>query len=224
MIGYPGIEEVIVGGRGVYRARLLIDGTAAHSGSSKPSPPNAASRAARLIAMLEERPLATPRVDGFPLPPRLTVTEVHSGEGFTAVPDRATVSVDVRLTDVLDAIAAERLIRDVAADLDAAFPANRPTEIESVLSWPPYQLAPTAQPAAALLDGAAEAGLTVHSRVAGPSNIGNLFATRGIATTAGFGVPFSGLHGTNEQADLAWLPSVHAAYHHAILTLMDGKR
>ncbi|MGW6195398.1 M20 family metallopeptidase [Kribbella sp. NPDC055110] len=221
MIGYPGIDEVIVGGRGVYRARIRVDGTAAHSGSSKPSPPNAASRAARLVTMLEETPLPVPRSGGFPLPPRLTVTEVRSGEGFTAVPDQASVSVDVRLTDVLDAEAAEKLVRQAAADLDATFPANRPTEIERVLSWPPYQLAPTTQPAAALLGGAAAAGLTVQSRVAGPSNIGNLFATSGIATTAGFGVPFTGLHGTDEQADLSALPAIQTAYHHAILTLMS---
>jgi succinyl-diaminopimelate desuccinylase len=223
MIGYPGHEDVIVGGRGVYRARLHVSGTAAHSGSSQPSPPNAASRAARLVGMLEEQPLPIPLAGGFPLPPKLTVTAIHSGEGFVAIPDRATISVDVRLTDVLDAKAAEHLIRETAAQLDTALPARHATKIEEVLSWPPYQLAAARQPAAALLQGAAAAGITVRSRVAGPSNIGNLFATRGIATTAGFGLPFTGLHATDEQADLSALPAIQTAYHHAVLSLMDPK-
>lgn len=221
MIGYPGHEEIVVGGRGVFRARLHVHGTAGHSGSSKPSPANAVSRAARLVTLLENQPLPAPAQAGFPQPPKLTVTEFHGGEGFTAVPDRAVIGVDVRLTDVLDANAAEEIIRKTAAQLDAEFPASRPTELESVLSWPPFRLDPTEQPAAALLEGAIAAGITPRTKVAGPSNIGNLFATRKIRTTAGFGLPYSGLHGTDEQVDLSALPAVQAAYHHAVLTLMD---
>ncbi|MET8029016.1 M20 family metallopeptidase [Streptomyces avermitilis] len=221
MIAYPGHDEVIVGGRGVFRARLHVSGKAGHSGSSKPNTANAVSRAARLVTMLENQPLPTPVTGGFPQSPKLTVTEFRSGEGFTAVPDHAVIGVDVRLTDVLDAKAAEEIIHKTAAQLDAEFPAPRPTELESILSWPPFRLDPTEQPAAALLEGAIAAGVTPRTKVAGPSNIGNLFATRKIRTTAGFGLPYSGLHGTDEQVDLSVLPTVQAAYHHAVLTLMD---
>ncbi|MFF0257333.1 M20 family metallopeptidase [Streptomyces microflavus] len=221
MIGYPGSDEIIVGGRGVFRTRLHVYGTAGHSGSSKPNPANAVSRAARLVTLLENQPLPTPAPAGFPQPPKLTVTEFHGGEGFTAVPDHAVIGIDIRLTDVLDANAAEEIIRKTAAGLDAEFPASRPTELKSVLSWPPFRLDPTEQPAAALLEGAVAAGIIPQTKVAGPSNIGNLFATQEIATTAGFGLPYAGLHGTDEQADLSALPAVQAAYHHAVLVLMD---
>lgn len=221
MIGYPGHEEVVIGGRGVFRARLHVHGTAGHSGSSKPSPANATSRAARLVTLLENQPLPAPAPAGFPQPPKLTVTEFHGGEGFTAVPDHAVIGIDIRLTDVLGVNAAEEIIRKTAAQLDAEFPASRPTELKSVLSWPPFRLDPTEQPAAALLEGAVAAGIIPQTKVAGPSNIGNLFATQKIATTAGFGLPYAGLHGTDEQADLSALPAIQAAYHHAVLSLMD---
>ncbi|MFI7102718.1 M20 family metallopeptidase [Streptomyces sp. NPDC050161] len=223
MIGYPGHDEVVIGGRGVFRARLHVHGTSGHSGSSKPNTANAVSRAARLVTTLEDMPLPAPVTGGFPLPPKLTVTEIHSGEGFTAVPDHAVVGVDVRLTDGLDAKAAEELIRKAAVQLDADFPAPRATEIEAVLAWPPYQLAPTDQPAAALLAGAEAAGIPARPKVAGPSNIGNLLATRQIRTTAGFGLPYTGLHGTDEHVALSALPAVQAAYHHAVLSLLTAR-
>jgi succinyl-diaminopimelate desuccinylase len=87
-----------------------------------------------------------------------------------------------------------------------------------------YQLSPTEQPVAALIHGATVTGFDVRPKVAGPSNIGNLFATHNIPTTAGFGLPYAGLHGTDEQADLNALPAVQAAYHLAVLSLMNPER
>ncbi|MGP4088621.1 hypothetical protein [Streptomyces sp. KR55] len=126
----------------------------------------------------------------------------------------------MRLTDVFDAKAAEEFLRKAAPSWTPTTPAPSTTDIEPVLSWPPYRLAPTDQPAAALLTAAASAGLPAGPKVAGPSNIGNLMATRKIPTTAGFGLPYAGLHGTDEQVDLSALPPVQTAYHRAVLTLM----
>lgn len=220
LIGYPGHDEVTIGGRGVFRARLHVHGIAAHSGSSKTNPVNAAIRAAQLATLLDDSPMPEPAADGFPLPPKLTVTEIHSGAGFTTVPDHAVVAVDIRLTDILDATDARQLINKAVGELDTDHPTRRPTEIEPVLWWPHYQLTPTKQPAAALIHSAILAGFSVTPKVAGPSNIGNLFATHNIPTTAGFGLPYIGLHGTDEQADLNALPAVQAAYHLAVLSLM----
>ncbi|WP_216892584.1 M20 family metallopeptidase [Nocardia alni] len=224
MIGYPGADEVIIGGRGVYRALLHVYGLAGHSGSSKPAAANAATRAARLAARLEDLPLPSPAAGGFPLPAKLTVTEIHSGAGFTVVPDHAVVSIDVRLTDTLDDTAAHELISTAVAQLDTDYPGPRPTEIECVQSWPPYRLSAEDQPAAALIQAAATVGFSPRPKVAGPSNIGNLLALHSIATTAGFGLPYTGLHGTDEQVDLTTLPAVQAAYHLATLTLMHPER
>jgi succinyl-diaminopimelate desuccinylase len=106
--------------------------------------------------------------------------------------------------------------------LDAALPGPRPTTIEVCQDWPPFQLADGAQPAAALLAGARTAGVAVAAKVAGLTNIGNYLAGLGIAAKAGFGMPYVGLHGTDERARLVALPSVHLAYHHAVLDHMDG--
>ncbi|MGW4412983.1 M20 family metallopeptidase [Nonomuraea sp. NPDC004702] len=222
MIGYPGLEEVVLGGRGVFRAHLRVHGIAGHFGASKPAAANAISRAVHLITGLEDAIPPRTASSRFPQPPKLTITQIHGGESFTAVPDHCTVSIDIRLTDAFHVDDAKELLRLASENLDSGFPAPQPTTIEPVLAWPPFCLTPADQPAAALLSGAEAAGILVHPKIAGPSNIGNFLATRSIPSTAGFGLAYQGLHGTDEQVRLGELPAVHAAYHHAVLTLLSA--
>ncbi|MET9525054.1 M20 family metallopeptidase [Streptomyces coeruleorubidus] len=220
MIGYPGLEEVVVGGRGLWRARIAVHATSGHSGSSRAAV-GAVSRAAHLVRLLDEAPL--PGASGeFPLPPKLTVTFCHGGEGFSVVPDLCEVGVDVRTTPGFGARAAEALVRAAVSELDERSPAPRPTEVTAVAAWPPYRLAEDEQPAAALLGAAAGVGLRVRAKTAGPSNIGNLLAGEGIPATAGFGLPYEGLHGVDERVHLADLPVVHAVYRRAVLGLLGA--
>ncbi|WP_330436258.1 hypothetical protein OIC43_42410 [Streptomyces sp. NBC_00825] len=93
-------------------------------------------------------------------------------------------------------------------------PAPTPTDITQIATWPPFRLAEDEQPAA-------EMGLAVKAKTAGPSNIGNLLAGEGIPATAGFGVPYEGLHGIDERAHLAEPPQVYAVYQRAVLGLLQ---
>ncbi|MFC0843836.1 M20 family metallopeptidase [Streptomyces noboritoensis] len=222
MIGYPGLDEVVVGGRGLWRATIAVHAPSGHSGSSK-TVVGAISRAARLVRLLDAAEL--PGVNGasaFPLPPKLSVTSFHGGQGFSVTSDRCELNVDVRTVPTFDAHDAETLVRKAVAALDAEMPAPRPTQITPVATWPPFRLTEDEQPAAALLDAAVEAGLAVRVKTAGPSNIGNLLAGEGIPATAGFGVPYEGLHGIDERAHLAALPQVYAVYQQAVLNLLQG--
>ncbi|MDO0917434.1 M20/M25/M40 family metallo-hydrolase [Streptomyces sp. DT2A-34] len=233
LIGYPGLDEVVVGGRGLWRATIAVHAASGHSGSRRTAP-GAVSRAAHLVRLLEEAELAGgdgdfalhPKPTGpdgdFPLPPKLTVTSCHGGQGFSVVPDLCELGVDIRTTAAFDADAAEQLVRAAVGELDVRVPAPRPTTITPVAAWPPYRLVKDQQPAAALLDAAAREGLAVRPKIAGPSNIGNLLAGEGIPATAGFGVRYEGLHGVDEQAFLEDLPAVHAVYRRAVLSLLGS--
>ncbi|MFE7314079.1 M20 family metallopeptidase [Streptomyces sp. NPDC057555] len=222
MIGYPGLDDVVVGGRGLWRACLAVHAPSGHSGSSK-TVVGAISRAAHLVRLLDSANL--PGVDGtsgFPLPPKLSVTSFHGGQGFSVTPDRCDLNIDVRTTPGFGAHDAETLVRKAVAELDAELPAPTPTEVTPIAAWLPFRLAEGEQPAAALLNAAAEVGLTVRAKTAGPSNIGNLLAGEGIPATAGFGVPYEGLHGIDERAHLVELPTVYAAYQRAVLDLLGA--
>jgi succinyl-diaminopimelate desuccinylase len=51
MIGYPGLDHLVTGGRGVLRAILRVHGVASHSGGSKVTP-SAVAKAAALVSEL----------------------------------------------------------------------------------------------------------------------------------------------------------------------------
>src|SRR6266566_1059838 len=110
--------------------------------------------------------------------------------------------------------------RGAAASVDAAWPGTPPTSIEVTTRWPAYALQDGSPLRDALLQAAQSAGLTPVAKVAGPSNIGNYLAGLGIPATAGFGVDYQGLHGTDERIRLDSIPIVQAAYHQALLTLL----
>jgi succinyl-diaminopimelate desuccinylase len=219
MIGYPGPNHVVTGGRGVLRAQLRVHGIAGHSGSSTATPSSIA-KAAALISRLHAAELPGPAGPGFPLPARLTVTAVSGGQGYSAVPDLCTLKVDIRLTPALTDEAAVALLRLAAAEADAAWPGTPPTGVDITTRWPPFALPEDSPLRAALVTAARQAGMNPAPKVAGPSNIGNYLAGLGIPATAGFGVAYRGLHGTDEQVDLASIPPVQAAYHQALLTLL----
>jgi succinyl-diaminopimelate desuccinylase len=182
--------------------------------------PNAITKTAQLVSALADAELPTDAGPDFPLPPRLTVTEVAGGSGYSAVPDLCTLNVDVRLTPTFDIAAAENTLHVLTDQVDAAWPGTRRTLIEITTHWPAYQLPDDSTLKTALLTAARQAGLSPAAKIAGPSNIGNYLAGLGIQATAGFGVDHQGLHSTDERIRIGSIPAVQATYHQACLTLL----
>jgi succinyl-diaminopimelate desuccinylase len=226
MIGYPGCDSIVIGGRGFLRARFNVFGNADHSASRRTEVSNAVVRASQLATILTG---ATPAdVDpDYGLPPKLTVTAIHGGTSgvYSVVPDRCQLEVDVRLTSTFDEATAWDLLTTAARVLDDQQPASRTTLVERTAeAWPPFRLPPGHELEQALRTGARSVGLDPRPVVAGPSNIGNLLATRGLPATAGFGVRYRNLHGTDETIEVATIPAVQAAYHRAVLELLRPGR
>lgn len=221
-IGYPENHQINLGARGFWRARIAVFGEAAHSGAAGPAGTNAAIRAAALVRDLAALglPEADPAAD-FPLPPKATVTSIEGGSGFSVVPDRVTVGLDIRLTPTFDAGAAADAVAEAVRRLDAEGPVPRPSVVDPVDSWPAYRLDED-HPLVAALAAGAEAGFgrAVPARVCGPSNIGNYLAGRGIPATCGFGVGCGGVHGADEWVDLATVGPTYRAYETAMRRLL----
>ncbi len=236
MIGYPGVDQIVVGGRGFLRARIAVRGRSGHTGSEWAGDSgnagsewvgdsdNAAVKAAYLVAVLARHGRPGPTDPALNLPPRLTVTAIHGGEGYSVVPDRCEVDVDVRLTPSFDRDAAEALIGRVVAGVDEEFPAGVASIVEFRESWPAYHLGEAAPVRAALaLAARRQVPQPPPARVAGPSNIGNYLAMLGIEATAGLGVRYRGLHGADECIDCSTVPMVQATYHEAVLSLLAAE-
>jgi succinyl-diaminopimelate desuccinylase len=219
MIGYPGTDYLVTGGRGVLRAEISVHGVAGHSGGRVVTP-SAIAKATQVVSALTEAVLPPTAGPDFPLPARVTVTEIIGGTGYTAVPDLCTLKVDVRLTPAFDDQAALALLDTIIAKADADWPGTRPTHVEVTTRWPAYRLPDDSALKNTLLTAARQAGLSPSAKIAGPSNIGNYLAGLGIAATAGFGVDYEGLHGTDEKIRIDSIPRIQAAYHQACLTLL----
>lgn len=222
MIGYPENDAVFIGARGFWRADIEVYGHGEHSGATGTTPSNAAVKLAALIGRLAGASLPAPSVAaGFPLPPKLTVTAIGGGEGFSVVPDAARLKLDIRLTPEFGKREAELLVRGHVAAIDAMFPSPRASRTTLVDSWGPYRLPDAAPLARAVLAGAAKAkGAAVPGAVCGPSNIANYLADLAIPATCGFGVTCRGVHGADERAEIATVPLAWTAYGEAVLGLM----
>ena len=222
MIGYPGTEELIIGSRGVQRAELTVWGRSEHSGSSHPAGrTNAVEKAAHLAHALASHHAPAPIDPGLGLAPKLTLTAVHGGEGYTIVPDRCTINVDIRLTTEFTADDASGLLHEIVTGIDQEWPQTAPTQTSVQQTWPAYKLGEDT-PIRTVLTTAAGRHLP-HSprpKVSGPSNIGNYLAQLGIPATAGLGVRYEGLHGADERIEIATVPLIQATYHEAVLTLL----
>lgn len=222
MIGYPGLGAIAVGGRGFWRATVTVSGTSAHSGSRDPAPDNAVVKAAAAVQRLAAVPLPAESDSEFPLPPRLTVTSMAGGQGFTIVPDVCRIGIDCRLTPAFDAARAEALVRSVGADLDRSWPTRAPTRVDVEATWPAYRLAETSPVAAALRTSVrAVLGHDVPLVVVGPSNIGNFLAAHGVDATCGFGVNYRNLHAADEAVELRTIGPVYETYRNAVLNLLQ---
>jgi succinyl-diaminopimelate desuccinylase len=222
LIGYPGTDEIIIGSRGVQRAEVTVWGRSGHSGSSHPAHrTNAVEKAAHLVHELACHQAPAPIDHDLGLAPKLTVTAIHGGEGYTIVPDRCTINIDVRLTTEFGDDAASTLLHQIVTGVDQQWPQTRPAEISMRQTWPAYKLGEDTAIRTALATAAGRhLPRSPQPKVSGPSNIGNYLAQLGIPATAGLGVRYEGLHGTDERIEIATVPLIQAAYHEAVLTLL----
>lgn len=220
MIGYPGDDKIVVGCRGFFRAVVTVHGLGAHSGSLRHRGINAISRAAELVNRIEALELPTSTDPAFPLPPQVSVTEIHGGEGYSSVPDACRVFLDFRLTPTFNSTRAANALRQVVDDLDEASKAP-PCEIEATGGWPAYR-APDESPIVQALSSAAAfvLGREVPSAIVGPSSIGNYLATLKVSATSGFGVRYKNLHAPDECIEVATLEPVFEVYLRAARELL----
>jgi succinyl-diaminopimelate desuccinylase len=219
MIGYPGMDKLVVGGRGVHRVKLHVHGVASHSGGSK-NTPSAIEKAANLIRVLSAAELSDGASSEFPMAGKLTVTAIEGGQGYSVTPDLCTLNVDIRTTRTFDDDAAAQLLKHLVAQVDDAWPGTQPTLIQVDTRWPAYALTEDSHLRTAILDAAKTVGIEIGAKIAGPSNIGNYLAGLNIPATAGFGVDYIGLHGTDERIRLDTIPIVQAIYHRTVLRLL----
>jgi len=221
LIGYPGNDKLIVGSRGFLRAEITAYGLSAHSGSSSHSGSNAILKAAHVIQSLQCRPMPREDDPDFRIGPKVTVTEVGGGEGFSLVPDRCRFKLDFRLTPKVDRKVAAEWIESVINQTDEEHPSSKPTRIEWKESWPAYRVPAEDPLVTQFLEAAREVlGRNIKPVVSGPSNIGNFLASKDIPALSGFGVSYANIHAADESVEIETVTPVYQVYQLAIERLL----
>jgi succinyl-diaminopimelate desuccinylase len=222
MIGYPGNDRLVIGSRGFLRVHLTVQGEAAHSGSGSGEGANSIVRAARIVETLMSRELPQGTDEHFDRPPKVTVTSISGGEGFSTVPDRCQVGVDIRVTPTFDTEAAMEWLQSAIGEADDATTTSA-VAVEVVDRYEAYRVPEDARFVQALRHAAQQVfRRPIPLEVVGPSNIGNYLVELGIPATAGFGVRYEQLHAANERFEVASIEPVYRTYDLALRSLLSS--
>lgn len=224
-LGYPGNNRIVVGSRGFSRSVITVHGRGAHSGGSQDRGINAVQRAALLIERLSLASLPEETSTDFPLPPRITVTAVHGGEGFSSIPDACSVNVDCRLTPLFGEPAAQALIQKIVMEFDSTSSSPAPTSVGWSEGWPAYRTSSDHVMVRTIQEEAERYfAHPIPIAVVGPSNIGNLLAPLGIPCVGGFGVNYRAIHASDECIELASIEPVYRTYCATFRRLLEVDR
>lgn len=224
-LGYPGNYGVKIGARGFYRAIIKTFGTERHSGArADTSQDNAILKMAHLVQILADAPLPAESDPDFSFGPKLSITSMSGGTGFSQIPGACTANVDIRLTPSFGAEEARIVLEACLSTIDERFPTAKRSGYDEVVTWPAYKLDPEAPPVKVLRCAAEKAfQRPIHSVICGPSNIGNYLASFNIPATCGFGVSYDYQHAANEFVDLDSIPAVYQTYYRACQAWCSSK-
>jgi succinyl-diaminopimelate desuccinylase len=220
MIGYPGNDRVVIGGRGFTRYEVTVRGMSGHSGSRSRTAVNAVSKAAALVSQIDAATPSLPFDADFGMKPEATVTRVVGGESYSVVPDICAMYVDIRTTGAFGREAASEWLQQIITRVDDEWP-SPPTQVTITGSQDAFRVPAQATFVEALATSASAVfDRPIPAEVVGPSNVGNYFASFGVPATAGFGVTYRGLHAVNECIEVATLQPSYETYLGAIAALM----
>jgi succinyl-diaminopimelate desuccinylase len=222
IIGYPGNDALVAGSRGFLRAEVTVYGEGAHAGSKHQKGLNAIYRMVDLVSAIRSTQLPAEHDRRFWFGPKVTVTEIAGGEGFSIVPDRCSCKLDFRLTPHVGEGEGREWITNIVEDLDRQAPDLRTSLITWKESWPAFRV-PDDSPLVERFRLTAEEVFEkkIPAIVSGPSNIGNYLASLGIPALSGFGVTNRNIHAPNEFAEINSILPVFQTYRRAIRRLVE---
>lgn len=185
---------VKIGRKGVGTFTVTVAGTAAHAGLEPEQGVNALVEAAHQVLRIAA--LAEPGAGT-----TVTPTVASAGTAENVVPDRATILVDVRVTEMEEAARVDAALRNLTpVDGDCAI------TVSGAVNRGPMTTATSAELFAVAVDVAEAAGLDRPEGVSvGGGSDGNFTAGLGIPTLDGLGAVGGGAHAAHEWVDVAAL-------------------
>lgn len=222
---YPGLNEIVLGHRGVLRLKLKTFGQAVHSGSlewQRGQGCNAVTGMADILLALETLRFDDSAADLFaPYRTMVTPTMTRGGFGPSMVPDTCEAYVDIRL---VPAAPRELVYATVEAVVDAVVRRRPGLRVEITTDvYLPSTVIPTDSPVVAAVAEAAQRrfGYRPTLTVSGPANESYLLNGFGIPTCI-FGPEGGNAHAPDEYVVLESIFAIAEVYADAARSLAAG--
>jgi len=206
LIGYPGINEIIIGSRGFLRLEITTFGKAAHTGSQSQKGVNAILKMNRIMTALSNLQLTHKKDHFFRFGPKLTISQISGGWAINIVPDECSINIDIRL---VPGQTKEQVIEQIKKTLKF----EQDYKIDIFQYQPAFKTDPKER-LVKILKRNAEKVLKRKIRLtaSGAGGVGNLLGGIRVPTISGFGVEFGNAHGANEWLNIKTILPVAKIY------------
>lgn len=198
ILGYAGMDDIMVGSRGFLRLKIETFGRASHTGSRGKKGVNAISKMAKVISALEQLKLKYKKIKFFEFGPKITISQISGGRADNVVPDYCRINIDVRLIPLQKK---EEVIKEIESVLDELKKQDSKLkfEISSYLHQPAFLTSENSEIVKLLKRNAEEVlQRKIVLRAAGSSNVGNLIALKNKIPICVYGVKGKNIHSENE--------------------------
>lgn len=229
MIGYPGIDEIVIASRGFLRLKITAYGKSAHTGSRSQKGVSAILKMNKIISALEELSLTkdsslqdshfpkekTTKGSFFWFGPKITVSQISGGQAINVVPDKCFINVDIRLVP-------EQTKNQVLEQIKKSLKFGQDCQIDVLQYQEAFETDPE-EPIVKLLKRDAEKVLKKKIKLvaSGGGSVGNVLGKMGIPTIAGFGVEFGNAHGVDEWINLETILPVAKIYLQTVIDFLS---
>ena len=208
ILGYQGIDEISIGGRGWLRLKLITFGKAAHTGSRSKKGINAIHKIQKAIWTILDLPFLKQKEKFFEFGSSLNVSVIKGGKMINVVPDICEALLDIR---IIPSQEPKEILRKTNQKLKEINKKDKDFKFKiQVLQSQKAFLTNSNEPFLKILKEKAEKILKreIPFRTSGAGSVGNLISKKGIPVLNGFGCDCGNIHASNEWVNIGDLPKI----------------
>lgn len=217
ILGYQGMDEISIGGRGWLRLKITTKGESAHTGARFKKGINAIHQMADIIAELKKLNFTGKKESFFNYGSSFNVSLIKGGMAINVVPDECEAKIDIRFLPCQNKKEILDKIYKIFRELKKKNP-KLSYKIEILQSEDAFLTTPKDR-FIKLLQKIAQKELKREIPLvsSGAGSVGNVISKLNIPTVNGFGCKVDNVHAPNEWADISTVPKVLEIYKKAIL-------
>lgn len=213
ILGYQGMNEISIGGRGWLRLKITTFGKTAHTGSRKNKGINAIHTMGKVIVALASIDFNSKTEPFFEFGSSFNASQISGGTAINIVPDKCEAFIEVRW---LPSQTKDEILKLMKGTIDGLGVQYELTELQCE---PAYLTNPNDRFVQILKNNVREILKKEIPLVAsGPGSVGNIISKLGIPIINGFGADGGNVHAPNEWIDIETVPQVFEIYKKAIVS------